>query len=468
MSQGAADSTTGGLGPIGRMAIGAAVVLALFGVIIALVSDGGGYRVKVRFEAATQMVKGNQVRSGGRTVGTVEKIRLTDDGQAELELKLDDDVAPLRSGTQATLRLASLSGVANRYVDLRIPAAGGRAIPDGGVISPDQTTSAVDIDQLFGLFDRRTRKGLQDVIRGLGASYDGRGAQANAGWRYLDPSLLASQALFAEVNRDSGLLERFVVASSRLMTDLADRNTDLSALVDRLATTTGAIASREDSLSRAIARLPLFMRRANTTFVNLRATLDAADPLVEESLPVTPKLRRVLAQLRPLAHDARPVVRNLADTVRRTGKDNDLIELGRATLPLRTVSVGPVVDNGASRPGSLETAMKAFAGQRPQLAFLRPYSVDLTGWFDDFSHSGIYDANGSASRNALSVNAFTLLNGTLQPIPPELRNAVFDQVAMHDQRDRCPGSAERPGGDGTNPYVPDGFRCDKTQVPVGG
>ena len=33
----------------------------------------------------------------------------------------DDDYAPLRRGTRAIVRQASLSGVANRYVDLQLP-----------------------------------------------------------------------------------------------------------------------------------------------------------------------------------------------------------------------------------------------------------------------------------------------------------------------------------------------------------
>ena len=51
-------------------------------------------------------------------VGKVENIDLTADGQAEVTMTIDDDYAPLRRGTLATVRQASLSGVANRYVDL--------------------------------------------------------------------------------------------------------------------------------------------------------------------------------------------------------------------------------------------------------------------------------------------------------------------------------------------------------------
>lgn len=465
-----AENTRQGMGAIGRVAIAGSLLLALVFVLL-IVSGGDKYSVKARFVAATQMVEGNLVQSGGRKVGLVKKIELTRDGQAELTLELDDEIAPLRQGTRATLRTASLSGIVNRYVDLQIPSDGpdgSRAtIPEGGVIASSQTTSAVDLDQLFALFDDDAKKGLQDVIRGSANQYDGAGKQANAGWRYLNPSFVASRRLFDELNRDTALFERFLVASSRLVTDVAERDNDLSALVDGLADTTGAIAAEEGSLSRAIAELPPFMRRANTTFVNLRSALDDLDPLLDESRPVTPKLRRVLAELRPFAVSAKPVVADLSKTIRRDGKDNDLIELGEATLPFRDQAIGPLNRNGKQRPGSFATSAASFKGSRPHFAFLRPYSVDLTGWFDDFSHSGIYDANGSASRNALTVNAFAVTNGLLQPVPQALREQLFRQTAVIGQRNRCPGSIERPAADGSNPYVPDDLECDRTQIPPG-
>ena len=135
-------------------------------------------------------------------------------------------------------------------------------------------------------------------------------------------------------------------------------------------------------------------------------------------------------------------------------------------LPFRDVAVGPVQDNGEKRPGSLPTA-RSRCRQTPALRVLPPLLVDFTGWLDDFSHSGIYDANGSASRNVLSVNAFALVDGQLSPIPPELRNPIFDAVATRDQNNRCPGSTERPATDGSNPFTAGGFNCDPTQIPPG-
>jgi phospholipid/cholesterol/gamma-HCH transport system substrate-binding protein len=459
-------------GRFARIAAVAALVVACAGVALVLLAPDEPYRVKARFQTAGQVVKGNLVQSAGRPVGEVEAVELADNGEAELTLALDDEVTPLREGTEATIRTASLSGVANRYVDLRLAPAGPPAIPHDGVIESRRTTAAVDLDQLFNLFDRPTRRGLTNVIRGSAAQYAGRGEQANAGWRYLNPSLVATTRLFAELHRDDELLERFVVASSRLVTDVADRRDDLASLIDGLATTTGAIAQERVALSRAIAELPPFMRRANSTFVNLRATLDDLDPLVEESKPVARRLRPVLAQLRGLATDGRPAIRGLADLVRRPGANNDLLELSRTTLPLRDIAIGPVQANGRTRRGAFAESTESLHEQAHHFAFQRPYAVDLAGWFDDFSHSGIYDANGSASRVATSVNAFKVIDGTLPDleldfIEPGERAELFRQLASIGQANRCPGSVERPR-DGSNPYRPSpDYNCDPSQLPVG-
>ena len=455
---------------IGRIAAVAALLLATAVVAWLFVFEEDSYKVKVQFQAATNVVKGNLVQVAGRRVGTIEDIELTEDGQAELTLKIEDeDIVPLRTGTRATLRIASLSGSANRYVDLRIPPAGGEEIRENGVIDASDTTSAVEVDQLFQMFDARTRKGLRSFIRGQARQWGNeQGTLANDGWEFVNPAVVSASRLFRELNYDRRVLEEFVVNSSKLVTDVADRRDDVVALVDQLADMTGAIAREEGNLRDAIDQLPPFMRRANSTFVDLRATLDELAPVVEESKPVTPKLRAVLAELRPFAREAVPTVRRLSRLVRRGGEANDLIDLARSVPPLRDLAVRPVVRNGKERPGGFDTSVESLRGQTPHLAFFRPYVVDFTGWLDDFSHSGIYDANGSASRVATSVNAFAALGAQLKLVPEELRQELTNQVTRSGQSNRCPGASERPWSDGSNPWKPSpDFNCDPEQIPPG-
>ncbi len=455
---------------VGRIAAVAALLLAVAVAAWVLVFEDDGYKVHVRFQAATNVVKGNLVQVAGRRVGTVEDIQLSEDGQADLTLKIEDEaIVPLRTGTRATLRIASLSGSANRYVDLRIPPAGGTEIDEGGLIDASDTTSAVEVDQLFQMFDRRTRAGLQDFIRGQALQWgDDQGKLANRGWNYVNPAVVSASRLFRELSFDRRVLEEFVVNSSRLVTDVADRRDDLATLVDQLADMLGAIAREEGNLRTTIDQLPPFMRRANSTFVDLRATLDDLAPVVEASKPVTPKLRAVLSELRPFAREAVPTVRDLSALVRSRGPDNDLIDLARTVPPLRDIAVRPVFRNGKERPGGFETSVESLKGQTPHIAYFRPYTVDFTGWLDDFSHSGIYDANGSASRVATSVNAFAAVGAQLKLIPEDLRQQVVNALTRTGQSNRCPGGSERPWSDGSNPWKPtEDFNCDPNQIPPG-
>src|SRR5215218_4303251 len=378
-------------------ALAAVLIVAVVVAVLLLRSPGGDYKVKARFQNAAQLVKGNLVQTGGAPVGKVKKIDLTPDGEAEVTMKIKEDYAPLRRGTLATIRQASLSGVANRYIDLRMAPQGGADIPDGGVIEQDGTTTAVDLDQLFNTFDPRTREALAGVIKGSAAQYKDEGERFNEGIAYLNPSLAASSRLFRELNRDTPLLQRFIVSSSQLVTDLADRRDDLAGLVDELATTTTAIGNQKQALAESIGRLPAFERRANTTFVNLRAALDDLDPLVEESKPVAKKLRPFLAELRPLARDARPTFADLAEVLRRPGADNDALELTKLQPALRDATVREVESNGAKREGAFQAVTRSVRDYAPIIAAVRPYAPDALGWFDDFSHSGIYDALGGAS-----------------------------------------------------------------------
>jgi len=449
-----------------------AVVIAsivLTGLVL-LGGGGDGYTLKARFENAGQVVRGGLVEIAGKQVGTVTDQRLTADGLAELTMKIDAEWAPIARGTRAQIRQFGLSGPASRYIELRGPTGAKRGgdLPDGGLLDVESTTSNVDIDEIFAIFDKRTRRSLKGVFRGSARQYGGAGRQANAGLVYLDPALVSASRLFGELNRDTPKLRRFIEETSGLVGDVAERRDDLASLVDNLADTTGAIARPKGALGEAIHELPPFMRRANSTYVNLRATLDDLDPLVNDFKPVAKKLLPYTSEVRRLVQDAEPTVRDLSRVIRRPGQTNDLVELARLTPRLRDIAAGPVKRNGKTREGALPATAEALASATPRLAFARPYSVDFTGWLDDFSHSGNYDALGGFARIGTHVNAFSFKNASISPIAPALRAQELKSLAIIGQNNRCPGSAERDTGDRSTPFRPTpDFNCDPTQLPPG-
>src|SRR4051795_7511344 len=139
----------GGAAPGVRLLAAAAVLAAAVVGAVLLFSGSGGYRVTAEFENAGQLVKGGEVRVAGTPVGTVDEIDVSEDGMAEVKFSVNDDYAPLRQGTKAIIRPSSLSGIANRYVDLQLGPASGADIADGGRIAPDDTETAVELDEVF-------------------------------------------------------------------------------------------------------------------------------------------------------------------------------------------------------------------------------------------------------------------------------------------------------------------------------
>jgi phospholipid/cholesterol/gamma-HCH transport system substrate-binding protein len=448
---------------IGRIAaLGAVIAAAALAAVLLFGGEGGGYEVKARFLNAGQLVKGNPVQSGGVPIGSVAGIQIADNGLAEITLEIEDDHAPLRRGTQAAIRQFSQSGIANRYVDLSMPPNGSREIADGGTIGSDDTTTQVDLDQLFNTLDRKTRDSLQKFLKGSAEMFAGRGEQAREGFHYLNPALSTSSRLFDELTRDTPVLERFLLDSSKLVTAVAERRDDLAALVGNLNETTRALGDQKQALAESISLLPPFMRRANTTFVNLRSTLDEVDPLVDASKPVAKQLGPFLAEAREFAADAEPAVRDLSRTVRRGGRANDLIDLLDSFPALADIAVlrkrrtaspgGRPVDVGVT-DGAFQETVDALEAGAPEIALGRAYTTDFLGWADDFSTTGGgFDALGVLGRGHIS-----------------LAENLGGPIRTHQYR-RCPGAAEAPAADGSNVLSQermDELQCEESARAVG-
>jgi phospholipid/cholesterol/gamma-HCH transport system substrate-binding protein len=428
---------------IGRIAAVGAVIAAAALVALLLFGGGsGGYEVKARFINAAQLVKGNPVQTGGVPIGSVDGIEIAPNGEAELTLEIDEEHAPLRRGTQAAIRQLSQSGIANRYVDVTMPPHGSRKIPDGGTIGSDDTTTQVDLDQLFNTLDAKTRANLQKFFKGSAEMFRGRGDEARAGFHYLNPALSTSSRLFDELTRDTPVLERFLLDSSKLVTAVAERRDDLAGLIGNLNETTRALGDQKEALADSIAQLPPFMRRANTTFVNLRSTLNEVDPLVDASEPVAKRLGPFLSEARAFAADAEPAVRDLSRTVRRGGPANDLINLLDAFPPLADIAVmrkGRSVAPGGRRvsvgvtDGAFQETVEAFKTGAPEIALGRAYTTEFLGWADDFSTTGGgFDALGAMGRGHISLAE------------------NFGGPIRKYQYKRCPGGAEVRAADGSN------------------
>ena len=415
----------------------AAVAVVLVGIVLFGGSSNPTYVLS--FETAGQLVKDNDVQVGGRRVGKVSNIELTANNQATVTVEVEEPYAPLHEGTTAVMRATSLSGVANRYVALTPGPQNAPLIAEGEEIPVDQTTTIVDLDQLFNTLDPETTKGLAEVIQGFGTWYRGRGLEARKGLPYLSPSLNATVGLIEKLNSDQPALEQMVQSTSSVVGTLAAKGPTLTNLVTNANISLGAIGDENESLAEALQYLPQTLRRGSTTFVNLRTTLDSVDQLVAASKPATKNLAPFLADLEPLLTQADPTLTNLALTVSKPGADNDFTSL---------MQDAPALSTGAQK--SVPASITAINDSLPTLSYARPYAPELVGLLRDFGQgTSNYDANGHYARATPAFGAFDYNGSSLDYL-----GANRDAWEQNGPTivPRCPGAATQAPPDGSAPW----------------
>jgi phospholipid/cholesterol/gamma-HCH transport system substrate-binding protein len=449
-----------------RIAAIVALVLIAIAIIVLLLSSGGNSNhYRLLFETGGQLVNGNQVLIGGVPVGSVDDVALTDNGQAEVDISVD---RPLHEGTSAIIRATSLSGIANRYVSIQPGPDNAPELAKDATITEVDTTAPVDLDQLFNTLREPERRALRNIIQGSATVYAGKGPEANQTYKYLSPSLVATQRLLAELDRDEGNLTSFLVSGANVVSAVAERRDDLSALTQNANEALGAIAAQNRSFDQALLALPPALRQANTTFHNLRPALDDLDVLVNASKPATRNLPRFLRDLKPVTARSIPVFRDLSRAVNLKGKQNDLADATGFLPPLQKRAAE-----------AIPVTVQAMQGSQDNLQFLRPYVPDLmagvahlnqvAGYYDADAHYlrvapfglGVFSANTPVGCKGVPGSTCTLL-------PQDSAN-VFNDYPAGATRGiflRCPGGSATPIA-GSNPFFAPAFPGPPVGAPTG-
>lgn len=417
--------------------------------IVYVITRPTTYHYRFEFTDAGQLVTGDLVRIGGTQAGTVDSISLTSNGLAQIGVSIDQSVGPLRQGTTATIRSPGLTSVASRYIDVSPAPTFRPALADNAVVPTRYTSGIVDIDSVFNALDANTRQGLRRLIRGFGAWYQGKSAQANLTSQYFPPALQAYTHLFNQINADTPTLNQFIDQTSRALGAIDRRAPELTDLISQARTTSQALSSDNQSLSEALINLPAALNRGSATFARLRTkTLPALSRLVNATRPVTTPLSHFLPRLDPVLKAAVPTFALLRQTFDKPGPNNDLYD-ALVELPKLASEIS----------GDFPRAIKALNQSTPIFEFARPYIPDLVAWVVNWD--GIfapYDANGHYARTLPALGAFNFSDdaqgGTLTETSPALRGSGGALRTGFLQR--CPGGAAASTPDDSAPYVDSG------------
>jgi phospholipid/cholesterol/gamma-HCH transport system substrate-binding protein len=423
-------------------AIGALAVVLI--VVIALIIKAqSSYQVHALFSDASQLVKGDLIEVGGRPVGTVQKISLRSDNQADVLMKITaGDVKPLHQGTLLTVRPVGQSGIANRYIQVDPGPDSAPKIADGGTLPATATIPQVDLDALLDSLDPTVRKALQDLFREGARVFHGRTKDVNSLLAYLNPALGQTRAVTDELTRDNAAVGRLVRTGAALSAALVSRRPDLQQGIANAAATMRAIGSENAALGDTLSRAPGVLRQGRGTLASLTAALAQVNPALREAQPSAAPLAKLLRQLPPTTRAATPVLRDVADILPPLDK-------GLRSIPALAQVAVP----------ALQSTTKAVGDALPIFAGLRPYGPDLVngllkGVAGDTTFG--YDANGHFVRVTPLVSA-TGASGllSLPGVSPSSLSGVRTGITA-----RCPGGAVEPAPDSSNPWIPDPALCN--------
>ena len=213
--------------------------------------------LKVDIANGSNLVVGNDVRSGGFRVGVISEMKpiALPSGQTGAQLTLNLDQAHGKIPVDSSASIQPLSVLGTKYLDLHTGTSR-QVISDGGLLPLGQTHVPVQFDDVFKTFDPKTRVAIQDSLTGAGDALTARGSALNDTIASLPPLLAHLQPVAKYLSDPSTNLTGFFDNLERFMGAVAPVAQVNADLFGQMATTFAAIDKERDNLQATIAKSP--------------------------------------------------------------------------------------------------------------------------------------------------------------------------------------------------------------------
>jgi phospholipid/cholesterol/gamma-HCH transport system substrate-binding protein len=322
--------------------IALAVVAAIAAVVLLLTRDGSedGYQVRAVFDNGSFLVPGEEVRVAGATVGTIEKVDVTQPGEdasyedgrwseapgkAVLVLKIDDPgFQDFRRDATCMIRPQSLIG--EKFVDCRptLPRAPGtppapplKEIPDGEpgagqhLLPIEQNSTSVDPDLVNNISRLPYAQRFRLILNEIGASLAGRGEDIEEAVKRANPALRDADRLFGILAAQRDELAQLASDSEQILEPFARERAAVAGFLSNSGAAAQATTERGAELEESLQRLPEFIREFESTLTSLESFTDAATPVFEDLDRAAPSLTRATLALTPFSAAATVSLKSL-------------------------------------------------------------------------------------------------------------------------------------------------------------
>jgi ABC-type transporter Mla subunit MlaD len=309
------------------------------------------YELDATVPNAAGLIRGNEVRIGGTRVGFMSGMepvtRRNGSVGARLHLRLIKSLDPLPVDSRIAVRPRSPLGL--KYIDLTIGHAKDGVEPGAELPLARKAPTPVEIDDLFGIFDKRTRSAAKTNFDEFGTGLAGRGTDLNRALGELLPVVTHLEPVMRNLVNPSSRLAQLFPSLERAAREVAPVAGQQASLFVALDQTFGALAQVTGPIQQTIERGPLALETATRE-------LPAQQPFLRDSTELFRRLRPAFASLGTASTHLAPAFqqaqRPLAQTPRLAG------QLEQTLAKLDALAADVRVDPGLVRLARTATLLR--------------------------------------------------------------------------------------------------------------
>jgi phospholipid/cholesterol/gamma-HCH transport system substrate-binding protein len=331
----------------------AGFALSCFGILLFLWITFGGptpfkaksYEIKVPFQEATQLAQQSDVRISGVSVGKVQTIEVSPDGQQALAtINIEDKYGPIPKGTRAILRTKTLLG--ETYVELTPGDTDGPTLPDGATLARANVAESVQLDEIFRTFDKRTRAAFQEWMQEGAVAISGQGQSFSNALGELDPFFTEFDRLFRLLDTQRLAVRQLFSNGAVSLRALRGREGELAELIDNSNAVFRTTAARDRDIEALFRAFPTFQDESRLTFDRLKEFALNADPLFRQLVPAAEQLSPTFIALSRFAPQAKGFFEGLEPVIDRAPDGfGSLRKFLRSDFPVLLNALDPFLRN---------------------------------------------------------------------------------------------------------------------------
>jgi virulence factor Mce-like protein len=355
--------------------------------------------LKVYIANGSELVAGNDVREGGYLIGMVsdlKPVRLAS-GQAgaQLTLKLDKAYGTVPIDSTVSIQPRSVLGL--KYLDLH-KGVSRHDFADGATLPEAQTDVPVQFDDVFKMFDAKTRGAVQTNLVGFGDTLASRGSALNDTIAALPPLFARLEPVARYLSDPNTGLLRFLGNLNLFVGAVAPVAQVNAQLFGKMATTFGAIDRNPADLKATIAESPSTLAVSTQSLKVQQPLLVDLTTFGENMTPATQSLKVALPVLNPALEQGTQVLA-------RTPPLN--ARLQQTMTALRGLAQAP--GTGVALNGLVDTVQTL----GPMLRYLGPYQTVCDDW--NYWWTYIADHFSEATSFGFAERAMLMQTNSAQP-----------------------------------------------------